>query len=61
MEPVYVKKANPKDQTTWMDTFIGLEPKGGVRDVVETAQRHRARAVFEMIFSVVSAGSRAAA
>ena len=38
MEPVYVKKADPNDRTTWMDTFIALEPAGGVRAVVEGTQ-----------------------
>ena len=61
MEPVYVTKADPKDRTTWMDHFIALEPVGGVREVVEVARRNRARAVFETIFGVVSAGGRAAA
>jgi hypothetical protein len=35
MRPVYVKKANPKDRSTWMDDFIALEPAGGVRAVIE--------------------------
>jgi hypothetical protein len=61
MEPVYVKKADRKDQTTWMDTFIALEPTGGVRDVVETARHHRARAVFVAILGVVSERTRSAA
>ena len=61
MEPVYVKKADPNDRTTWMDSFIALEPAGGVRDVIEMARHVRARAVFEAILNVVSEGSRAAA
>ena len=35
MKPVYVKKADPNDRTTWMDSFIALEPAGGVRAVVQ--------------------------
>jgi hypothetical protein len=61
MEPVYVKKADPKDQTTWLDTFIALEPTGGVREVVATAQHHRARAVFLAVLGVVSERTRSAA
>jgi hypothetical protein len=38
MQPVYTAKANPSDRKTWMDQFIALEPKGGVRDVVEWMQ-----------------------
>jgi len=38
MQPVYVKKANPRDRKTWIDRFIALEPKGGVRDVVKRIQ-----------------------
>ena len=34
MKPVYVKKVDPSDRTTWMDWFIALEPKGGARDFV---------------------------
>jgi hypothetical protein len=61
MEPVYIKKPDPKDRISWMDNFIALEPAGGVRDVVETARHGRARAVFQAILSVVAEGSRAAA
>jgi len=60
MQPVYVKKAHPRDRTTWMDKYIALEPAGGVRAVIETARQHRARTVFEAILSVVSESSRAA-
>ncbi|HEY2599726.1 MAG TPA: hypothetical protein VGJ79_14745 [Candidatus Dormibacteraeota bacterium] len=50
MRPLYVKKASPKDRVTWMDKFIALEPRGGVRDVIEIAHRNcRARAVFDAI------------
>lgn len=42
MEPVYVKKADPNDRTTWMDSFIALEPAGGVRAVVQ-GTRHLSR------------------
>jgi hypothetical protein len=38
MEPIYVKKADPNDRTTWIDSFIALEPAGGVRVVVEGTQ-----------------------
>ena len=61
MQPVYVKKANPKDRTTWMDNFIASEPKGGVRDVAEMAKHGRARAVFTAIFAIDSEPGRAAA
>lgn len=60
MPPVYVKKA-PKDRMTWMDSFMALSPKGGVRDVVEMAQGGRAKAVFSAILNVVAESSRAAA
>jgi hypothetical protein len=61
MQPVYVKKANPKDRTTWMDHFVASEPKGGVRDVVEMSRHGRARAVFTAIFTIDSQPGRAAA
>jgi hypothetical protein len=38
MQPVYVKKANPRDRKTWIERFIALEPKGGVRDFVKRIQ-----------------------
>jgi len=61
MQPVYVKKADPKDRTTWMDKFIALEPKGGVMDVIEAARNGRARAVFKEIFAAGAEPSRFAA
>jgi hypothetical protein len=61
MQPVYVKKADPRDRTTWMDKYIALEAAGGVRSVIDTARQHRARTVFAAIFSVVSESSRFAA
>jgi hypothetical protein len=61
MQPVYVKKPNPKDRTTWMDNFIASEPKGGVRDVIEMARHVRAGAVFTAIFAVDSEPGKAAA
>jgi hypothetical protein len=35
MQPVYVKKADPRDRITWMDKFIALSPIGGFIGVVE--------------------------
>jgi len=35
MQAVYVKNANTNGNKTWIDRYIALEPKGGVRDVVE--------------------------
>jgi len=42
MQPVYTVKANPSERKTWMDRFVALEPKGGVRDVVERMQNRKA-------------------
>lgn len=61
MQPVYVKKADPADRTTWMDEFIARQPAGGIHDVVQRARHDRAREVFMAILNVVSEGSRAAA
>jgi hypothetical protein len=61
MQPVYIKKPDPKDRTTWMDKFIALEPQGGVRDIVEMVQKGRAKAVFVAILGFPSEGSKAAA
>lgn len=61
MQPVYIKKADPKYRITWMDKFIALEPAGGFRDAVAMSRHEGARAVFAAILSVVSEGSRAAA
>ena len=49
MDPVYVKKADPRQRTTWMDAFIASEPAGGFRDVIEMSRHGRARAVFNAI------------
>ena len=38
MQPVYVKKTDPRDRSTWMDEFISLEPVAGVRAVVDGIQ-----------------------
>jgi len=54
MQPVYVKKSDPRKRTTWMDKFIASEPAGGVRDVIETARHGRARAVFAAILRINS-------
>lgn len=61
MEPVYVRKANPKDRVTWMDRFIAQEPKGGFRDVVELARRGRAKAIFTAILAIETEAGKAAA
>jgi hypothetical protein len=42
MQPVYTVKANPSEPKTWMDRFVAIEPKGGVRDVVERMQNCKA-------------------
>lgn len=42
MEPVYTVKANPSERKTWMDRFVAVEPKGGIRDVVERIQNRKA-------------------
>jgi len=42
MQPVYTVKANPDERKTWMDRFVALEPKGGVRHVVERIQNRPA-------------------
>ncbi len=61
MQPRYVRKADPMDRTTWMDNFIALEPRGGVRDVVEMARPARAMAILVTILSVGSESNNAAA
>jgi hypothetical protein len=61
MQPVYVKKADPADRTTWMDHFIARPPAGGIYDAVQMTRRDRAREVFVAILNVASEGSRAAA
>ena len=61
MQPVYVKKADPRDRRTWIDKFIALEPAGGVRDIVIAAGNCRARAVFNAIFGLGPEAGRIAA
>ncbi len=39
MKPVYIKKTNPRERTTWIDHFVASEPKGGFRTAVELARR----------------------
>jgi len=41
MRPVYVKKRNARERTTWIDHFVASEPKGGFRSVVELARGRR--------------------
>jgi hypothetical protein len=43
MNPVYFKKVDPNNRTTWIDWFTALEPKGGFRDAVERIQNGDAR------------------
>ena len=52
MAPVYIKKSDPKDRTTWIDKFIASDPKGGAVDAVEMARNGRAKAVFAAILAV---------
>lgn len=61
MQPVYVRKANPKDRVTWMDRFIAQEPRGGFRDVVKLARLDRANVIFSAILATESESDRAAA
>lgn len=61
MEPVYVKKADPRERTTWLDKFIVLEPKGGARNIVDMVHDGRSMAVFAAILGLGSRSSRAAA
>ena len=61
MDPVYVKKADPRQRTTWMDNFVASEPCGGVRDVVEMYRHGRARAVFNAILGSPTARGKVAA
>ncbi len=61
MQPVYVRKAHANDRVTWMDKFIAMEPKDGIRDVVELARQGRAKAVFTVIMAADAEASKAAA
>jgi hypothetical protein len=61
MQPVYVRKTDPKDHVTWMDKFIAQEPKGGFRDVVELARHGRAKAIFTAILAIEEEVGKAAA
>jgi hypothetical protein len=61
MQPVYVRKADPKDRVTWMDKFIAQEPKGGFRDVVELARDGRSKAIFTAILAIQPEVGKAAA
>ena len=58
MQPMYVKKTDPKDRNTWMDEFIALEPAGGFRPVVEAAQYRGSSQDLAAIFSRLSAPVR---
>ena len=58
MQPVYVKKADPKDRSTWMDNFIALEPVGGFRAVVEGTHYSSSSQALAAIFSRLSAPVR---
>lgn len=61
MEPMYVRKADPKDRVSWMDKFIAQEPKGGFRDVIELARHGRSKAIFTAILAIKSEAGKAAA
>ena len=37
VQAAYVKKS-PSDRKTWIDEFIALEPKGGVRKIIDRIQ-----------------------
>jgi hypothetical protein len=58
MQAVYVKKADPQDRITWMDTFIALEPAGGFRAVVEGTQHTSGSKDLAAIFSLLPAPVR---
>jgi hypothetical protein len=58
MQPVYVKNADPKDRTTWMDKFIALEPAGGFRAAVEGTQHTSVSQGLAAIFSLSPAPVR---
>jgi hypothetical protein len=51
MQPVYVKNADPRDRSTWMDGFIALEPAGGVRAVVEGTHHRSSSQDLAAIFN----------
>jgi hypothetical protein len=61
VQPSYVKKPDPRERTTWMDRFIAVEPKGGVRDTVDMVHEGRSKAVFTAILGSGSRIGRAAA
>ena len=58
MQPMYVKKTDPKDRNTWMDKFIALEPAGGFRAVVEATQYRSSSQDLAAIFSRLPAPVR---
>ena len=58
MQPVYVKKADPKDRNTWMDKFIALERAGGFRAAVEGTQHTNGATDLAAIFSLLPAPVR---
>ena len=41
MQPVYFKRPL-SDRKAWIDQFIALEPKGGVREIIERIQNGNA-------------------
>ena len=61
MQPVYERKANPKDRVTWMDRFVATEPTSGFQDVVDLVQNGRAKAVFTAVMAIRSEARKAAA
>jgi hypothetical protein len=58
MQPVYIKKADPRDRTTWIDKFIAGEANHGFRAVVELALKGSAPIEADSIFNLPSVPRR---